>query len=96
MELISYDEDLASMAADWVKSCSWRRARDAHGVAKSPRYKRVGQNLHATATSLNVSRAMDEWYREKKHYIADKMLCHQGEHCHRYCKHWFVRCFHVC
>lgn len=83
MELMLWNNFLASLAAKWAAGCNWRHGQPPLG--DDPPYTSIGQNLYATTGNfVNLTSAIQLWYDEKPHYTYDTLKCADGEMCGHY------------
>jgi len=78
MQLIAWDDELASTAHSWAALChfKYREPTDSDGV---------GQNLYAVAgDEVDLKAAMQSWYDERVHYDYDSSNCASGKTCRHY------------
>uniref|UniRef100_UPI00398ED4E0 glioma pathogenesis-related protein 1-like n=1 Tax=Pristiophorus japonicus TaxID=55135 RepID=UPI00398ED4E0 len=84
MLYMSWDRILAKAALEWSKNCVFKHNTDlkVHGKLH-PVFTSVGENIYVTSGStLNVSRAITNWYNEVIHYD------YASQRCTKVCGHY--------
>ena len=84
MDLMSWNDELATLAAKWAAGCVWE-----HGgqplVGSKAKYTRVGQNLYtATENMFSLTTGIQIWYDEKKDFDFDTRECTEDKMCGHY------------
>jgi len=83
MEMMSWNDFLASLAATWAAGCDWRHGQPPLG--DNPPYSSIGQNIFATTgSSINLTSVIQLWYDEKSYYTYETLECVDGEVCGHY------------
>ena len=84
MELMTWDNFLADLAATWAAGCIWKHGQPHLG--DNPRYTSIGQNLYATSgNTINMTAAIEKsWYGEKVDYDYDTLKCADPKPCGHY------------
>ena len=85
MELMTWNNFLASLAEGWAAGCDWKHGQPPLG--DNPQYSAIGQNLFATTGSrINLTSAVaNAWVKnEKPYYDYDTLECADGEVCGHY------------
>ena len=83
MELMSWNDFLASLAEQWAARCVWEHGQPSLG--DNPPYTSIGQNLYATTgNTINLTAAQMNWYEEKYDYNYDTLECAAGKPCGHY------------
>lgn len=96
MELMSWNNFLATTAAGWAAVCRWEHGQPPLG--DNPEYTSIGQNLFAiTGTRINLTSAIaNAWVNnEKPHYDYDSTTCADGEVCGHYTQAVWASSRHV-
>lgn len=80
MDMMVWDDSLASMATSWAANCDFKAAD-----SRNPEYNGIGQNMFVSPDSqLDMPAAVYTWYREKKHFTFDTTQCAKDQLCRRY------------
>jgi len=79
MDLMIYDESLATLAANWAARCVSKHPESS----THPEFDHIGQNLYATTGTMHVKRAIQAWFAEKSDYDHDTLQC-SGAMCGHY------------
>jgi len=83
MELVTWNDFLASMAEKWAAGCDWKHGQPPLG--DDPDYTSIGQNLYATTGSrINLTAAILAFYNEKRDYNYDTLKCTPNKVCGHY------------
>jgi len=79
MELMTWSSDLAIMADNWAQNCKNEHPPDLQE-------KKLGQNLYliSGASSINITAAIQDWYKEKPYFNYDTLQCQSGKMCGHY------------
>jgi len=78
MELMTWNNLLASSASKWAANCAW-----GHGMMTAkPDYNSTGQNcLAAGGKTINVTNGIRAFYSERCNFNVNRMKCLAGRVC---------------
>ncbi|XP_060074552.1 uncharacterized protein LOC132554261 [Ylistrum balloti] len=83
MQELTWSRSLQKKAADWADKCLWEHSPKSDRKFKSA--STAGENLFmSTAKDLNVTKAVNMWYNEKKYYSYKHNSCESGKKCGHY------------
>ena len=82
MELITWNDSIATAAARLSESCIFRHGAPLSSQDTSVKY---GENIHAEAgRAIDLERAINAWHNERSHYDYDTARCAAGKTCGHY------------
>ena len=80
MELMTWDDDLATKATNWATACEYKYPDSSVDTA----YVGIGMNLFKTAegAEFDLSLAIEKWIGQRNDYTYDSNVC--GKECRHY------------